>query len=474
MADVGISSAAAYVPPRRIARATIAAAHGWLTPDLVGRAKGTRAFANWDEDSITLAVEAIRRAVPQAQRATIDALYLASTTLPFADRHNAGVARTALNLPERIHSLDIGGSLRAGTSALCAALRGTGTCVVAAADRRKARPASTQELAWGDAAAALVVGAGDLIARCIGHTSLAVDFVDHFREAGADYDYVWEERWLRDEGYRKIFPEAVKALCRDTGIAPDCIAHAIFPLADLKTAQVIAKDCGLPASATSDTLSAEIGLTGTSHSLLMLVDVLGRAQPGELILVAGFGQGADVILLEATALLTARRPAPIASDKTITEDSYLRFLSFNAELPYELGMRAELDQRTALTSQYRNDAMITGFMAGRSRQTGVVQFPKTRVSVEPGHHTVDSFEDYPLAGEPAKILTHADDWLSYTPAPPFRYGHVQFDNGARVLMEYVDCGEPLDVGMPLRMVFRIKDFDTKRGYRRYFWKATPK
>jgi hydroxymethylglutaryl-CoA synthase len=23
------------------------------------------------------------------------------------------------------------------------------------------------------------------------------------------------------------------------------------------------------------------------------------------------------------------------------------------------------------------------------------------------------------------------------------------------------------------MVFRIKDFDPKRGFRRYFWKATP-
>jgi len=25
----------------------------------------------------------------------------------------------------------------------------------------------------------------------------------------------------------------------------------------------------------------------------------------------------------------------------------------------------------------------------------------------------------------------------------------------------------------VRMVFRIKDFDDKRGFRRYFWKAVP-
>jgi hypothetical protein len=27
--------------------------------------------------------------------------------------------------------------------------------------------------------------------------------------------------------------------------------------------------------------------------------------------------------------------------------------------------------------------------------------------------------------------------------------------------------------MEMRMVFRIKDFDERRGFRRYFWKAAP-
>jgi uncharacterized OB-fold protein len=35
-----------------------------------------------------------------------------------------------------------------------------------------------------------------------------------------------------------------------------------------------------------------------------------------------------------------------------------------------------------------------------------------------------------------------------------------------------DAGQ-LEVGSQLRMVFRIKDYDKDRGYRRYFWKAAP-
>jgi uncharacterized OB-fold protein len=51
---------------------------------------------------------------------------------------------------------------------------------------------------------------------------------------------------------------------------------------------------------------------------------------------------------------------------------------------------------------------------------------------------------------------------------------VQFDNGARVLMEMVDVDPAkFDVGTPLRMVYRIKEVDSLRHYNRYFWKAAP-
>ncbi len=72
------------------------------------------------------------------------------------------------------------------------------------------------------------------------------------------------------------------------------------------------------------------------------------------------------------------------------------------------------------------------------------------------------------------MLTFTADWLSYHPAPPLYVGFVQFAVGARLLMEMVDIGPAgIDVGTPLRTVFRIKERDLLRGYDRYFWKATP-
>ena len=51
---------------------------------------------------------------------------------------------------------------------------------------------------------------------------------------------------------------------------------------------------------------------------------------------------------------------------------------------------------------------------------------------------------------------------------------VVFDEGGRIMMDFTDV-EPgtVDSGMEVKLVFRIKEFDDKRGFRRYFWKAVP-
>jgi hydroxymethylglutaryl-CoA synthase len=41
-------------------------------------------------------------------------------------------------------------------------------------------------------------------------------------------------------------------------------------------------------------------------------------------------------------------------------------------------------------------------------------------------------------------------------------------------MDFTDVDEAdLSVGQSMKMMFRVKDFDTQRGFRRYFWKAAP-
>lgn len=481
----GIASFGAYLPRLRLQRKAAAEANRWFAPGLSGTAKGERAMANWDEDALTMAVEAGRDCLPAAdpiaQRAFVDGIYFASTTMPFADRQNAVIAARALNLSEHISSFDIASSQRAGTSALIAALDAAGSGrlaapLVVAGEKRKARAASAQELSFGDAGAALTLGKGDGIAKFLGSHSVSVDFVDHFRGEGEDYDYNWEERWIRDEGYTKIVPQAVKALLEKTGVAAGGIAHVIIPCPFARFDQTIAKRAGLAPERLRDNLASNVGDTGPVHPLLMLVQALEQAKPGEKILVAQFGNGCDALLFEATPALAdfSRGGVKAALARRKEETNYMKFLAFNGLVELEKGMRAEVDRKTALTVVYRKSDMLTGLTGGKCRTCGTAQFPRSRICVNPNCKAVDSQDPYSFAEQEGTILSWSADFLTYSMSPPNHYGIVTFADGGRFMADIADVEQgQIDSGTKVKMAFRIKEFDDKRGFRRYFWKAVP-
>ena len=72
-------------------RAAIAATHKWMAPGLKGQAKGSRAFTSWDEDAVTMAVEAARDALVGVDAAAVEAIHLASNTAPYADLQGSSI-----------------------------------------------------------------------------------------------------------------------------------------------------------------------------------------------------------------------------------------------------------------------------------------------------------------------------------------------------------------------------------------------
>lgn len=462
MNETGILAYGAYVPKRRLQRATIHAANKWFAPGLGGLAKGERAVANWDEDAVTMAVEAARDCLTGVDRAQVQGLTLASTTLPFADRLNAGIVKEALALADASRAADATGSLRAGTGALLAALESDRTRLCIASDLRKARPASEGELMQGDGAAALLVGRGDIIARVIATHSVTIDFVNHYRATGADFDYGWEARWIRDEGYTKLLGGALRDALAQAAIDPATIDHALIPISARSVAAGLAKKLGIRAEAVADTLQANLGDTGTAHPLLMLAAVLEKAAPGHRILLAGFGQGVDVLVLETTDAL-ARLPARrgVAGHERQEDGNYQRFLFHRGLLDLERGMRAELDQKQPGSTLYRHRKAVLGLIGGRCSETGTVQYPRAGAQ-----------EDYPLADRLARVVTYTADNLGYSPDPPTWYGTVDFEGGGRLVTVFAEV-DTVEVGQPMRMVFRINAFDEARGFTKYFWKATP-
>ena len=477
---IGITRYGAYVPRLRLDRATVTQANAWFAPGL--RGAGHRAMANWDEDSLTMAVEACRDLLGAADdRSHVRTLFLCSTTLPFADRLNAGVVKEALTLDDDVRALDIGGSPRAALSALVQALAAdgpdAGQTLVAAAERRKTAPASAQELDYGDAAAAMLIGHEDVIAAFLGAGTVTEDFVDHFRAAGADFDYAWEERWVRDEGYGKLVPKAIERALAAAGVAADAVDHVILPTTIRGAATKVAAVCGLRKESLVDTLAAEVGDSGSAHALLMLAATLERARPGEVILVTQFGQGAEACVFRVTEAIDRVQPRRGFSGwlaQGVPENRYTKLLAFQGLLPLERGMRAEQDKKTALTTLHRNRGMLLGLVGGRCRETGAVHFPPSRLTVTPGHHALDTQEPYKLAERHARVRSWSADFLTACPSPPNHYGYLDFEGGGRCFMEITDVAAgDVETDMSMRMSFRIKDLDERRNFTRYFWKAVP-
>ncbi len=107
----GIVSYGAYIPWYRLGKETA----GWNLPI-------EKPVANFDEDSITMAVAASLDCVNGFDRDAIDALFWATTTSPYIEKQGATIAAAAVDLRRDILTSDITNSLRAGTTAMRSAL----------------------------------------------------------------------------------------------------------------------------------------------------------------------------------------------------------------------------------------------------------------------------------------------------------------------------------------------------------------
>lgn len=479
MTATGITGFGSYLPRRRLSRQAIAEANSWAVPGLKSLGKGERSFCGHDEDVITMAVAAGRSCLAGVTGAKVESLLLASTTLPFADRQNSTFVGEAMGLNEDLQTADFCGGLRSGTTALLQALRacGDGDSLVVAAERRFSKPGSVQELTTGDGAASVLLGSEDILARFLGSHSVSRDLIDHYRSTGSDADYTLEERWIRDEGYLKIIPDTLARLFEKTTVDAAQIDHFIVPVVAARTAQGIAKRCGIDPAALADNLQGQCGDTGSAHALLMLNSVLSRAEAGQKILLIGFGQGCDALLFEATGDIG--RAAAFSSvqaqlDKGSANNSYMRFLSYNGALDMDWGIRAERDTRTAISAFYRNRQTFTSFVGGRCTACDTVQFPRTQICVNPTCNKSDTQVGESFRDKVGTIKSFTEDWLGHSVSPPFMYGAVRFEGKASLMMEFADFDPgQLNIGDPVGMSFRIKDQDNLRNFQRYFWKAVP-
>src|SRR3546814_19361220 len=218
---------------------------------------------------------------------------------------------------------------------------------------------------------------------------------------------------------------AISALFGKAGVSGDAMDYFLVPIAIKGVPQMLAKKVGIAPEAVADTLIAEMGHSGAALPLVMLSAVLEKARPGERILLASFGQGCDLLLIEVTDAIGSIKPRLGVSGwlaRRIDSANYARYLFHRGLLKLDRGMRAEHDNKTALTALWRGRKTVLGLVGGRCTKTGTVQFPRSDIGVHANEHSIDPQEDYQLADVQAKVMTWTADAPTYSPDPPNFYG----------------------------------------------------
>lgn len=475
---VGIVSYGSYVPLFRMSRKTISAAMGWLNQ--YGSA-GERAVANYDEDSLTMAVAAGMDCLKPVDRGTVDNFSFATTTPPYVERESAAIIATALDLSTQIRSTDFAHSLKAGTGALlfaCDSVKSGGArnAMVCAADCRLGKPGCAQETIFGDGAAACLVGSQGVMASLEGAYSVSYDFPDHWRAWFDKYDRTAEDRWIRDEGYSRFIPEAVKGLLKKYHLEPKSFAKVIYPATNARDHAGIGKAMGFEPGQIQEPLLAMVGDAGSAASLMMLVAALEDAKPGDNLLVASHGGGSDALWFKVTGEIEKKKGLRgikkyIATKREMA--TYEQYLAYRGIIPIEVGLRGEVGT-TQIPLAWRERKTILALYGTKCKRCGTPQYPPQRVCVNPECGAIDEIEEYRFADKKGTLFSYTQDRLAFSYSPPQTYGMVDFEGGGRFLFDLTDYDpKAVKVGLPVEMTFRRKYLDEVRGIVGYTWRAMP-
>ena len=467
----GIVSYGAYVPPTRLAFATIAGKSlegDEITPE--------RSVAWNDEDAVTMAVAAGMNCLRDLDRTSVDAIYFASTTYAFREKQAAALIAKALDLRRDVATADHAGSLRAGTAALRAAFDAVAAgsarrVLVIASDCRLGAPGSGLERSFGDGAAAFLVGDTDVIASFEAAHSVADELVDVWRGDGDRFVHSWEERFVIQEGYTPNLIEAVRGLLAKTNATAAEFARVALYAPDERSLAGVARALKLDPAQLQDGLFGRLGNAGCAYAPLLLAAALETLKPGQRLLLANYGDGAEALALRAhdpIEKLDARRGVSWHLARRRAVENYDRYLSAR-QLPIR-EYESSRDAGLSATIHFREREEDVAFKGQKCAKCGAVQFPIQRVCET--CFAKDQFEKVRLSDRIGRVVTYTFDFFFPTPNPPTIVTIVDVD-GARIHLQVIEIKpDEVKIGQEIEFVFRR--IHESGGRPNYYWKGIPK
>lgn len=337
---VSIIGYGAYVPRFRLKIEDIADVWKKDAEEIIAglriKEKSVPAF---DEDAVTLAVEAGKNALAMAniKPTQIESLYFGSESHPYAVNPSSTIVAEYLGIGRDFFAADLEFACKAGTAAMQAtvgliASKQTHYGLVVGSDTAQGKPHDVLEYTAASAGVAYVLGdkKQDAIADILFMSSFTSDTPDFWRRDGEKYPSHFGRFSGEPAYFTHVLTEGQKLLSQSK-LKPSDFDYCVFHMPNGKFPRTAAKKLGFTPEQLSASLTVDkIGNPYSAAALLGLASVLDIAKPKQKVFFVSYGSGAgsDGFIFETTENISKKQKINTQISEMISQKEYISYAQY--------------------------------------------------------------------------------------------------------------------------------------------------
>src|SRR3989344_9663732 len=336
----GIVAYGTYVPKYRLKLSEIARMWGKDSVEIeTGLRLSEKAVPGFDEDAVTMGIEAGRRAVAMAviKSADLQSVYFGSESHPYAVNPSSTILGEYLGIGNNYFAADLEFACKAATAGMQVTLgllnsNEISYGLVIGSDTAQGKPHDALEYTAASAACAYILGnkKSEIIAEVLEMSSFSSDTPDFWRREGARYPSHFG-RFTGQPAYFNHVLNAGKSLLKKSKLKPSDFSYCVFHMPNGKFPRAVAKKLGFTSLQLASSLTVDkIGNPYSASSLMGLASILDVAKPSEKIFFVSYGSGAgsDGFIFETTENLSQKRKKNISVLKQMEDKIYISYSSY--------------------------------------------------------------------------------------------------------------------------------------------------
>ncbi len=357
---VGIIGWGACIPVYRIKMEELERGHNVPKGNLKGVGFYEKAVPAYDQDTITMSVDASRAALLNGgvKHSRIEEIFVGSESHPYIVKPSASTVAEALGVTPNVKVNDTEFACKAATGVIYDALNSVGqslqeaglpqeqldkkfpelvekgklldVSLVIGADNSQAEEFDALDATVGTGAGALLLGRDKPVAILRGYGFYTTDTPDFWRREG-QLTPSHGGRFTGKPAYFKHVIGAAKNVFEKTDVRPEEITYAVFHQPTGKFPQRAAKAIGIdPKKVEAGFIAKWIGNSYSASTMIGMCNVLDQAKPGELILQIGYGSGAgaDAFIWEVTEHILEKQKYGIPVKDLLERKKYVSYSAY--------------------------------------------------------------------------------------------------------------------------------------------------